>query len=164
MLSIIVAKSKNNAIGKDNKLLWYIPDDLKRFKKLTTGHTIIMGRKTFESLGKVLPNRLHIVLTRDENYKIDNENVKIIHNTFQLETYIKDENENFVIGGAQIYASLISKCEKLYITQINKDFIGDSYFPKINENEWKIIEKIEGPKDENNFNYEYITYERKRYK
>ena len=164
MLSIIVAKSKNNAIGKDNKLLWYIPDDLKRFKKLTTGHTIIMGRKTFESLGKVLPNRLHIVLTRDENYKIDNENVKIIHDTFQLETYIKDENENFVIGGAQIYASLISKCEKLYITQINKDFIGDSYFPKINENEWKIIEKIEGPKDENNFNYEYITYERKRYK
>ena len=164
MLSIIVAKSKNNAIGKDNKLLWYIPDDLKRFKKLTTGHTIIMGRKTFESLGKVLPNRLHIVLTRDENYKIDNENVKIIHNTFQLETYIKAENENFVIGGAQIYASLISKCEKLYITQINKDFIGDSYFPKINENEWKIIEKIEGPKDENNFNYEYITYERKRYK
>ena len=164
MLSIIVAKSKNNAIGKDNKLLWYIPDDLKRFKKLTTDHTIIMGRKTFESLGKVLPNRLHIVLTRDENYKIDNENVKIIHNTFQLETYIKAENENFVIGGAQIYASLISKCEKLYITQINKDFIGDSYFPKINENEWKIIEKIEGPKDENNFNYEYITYERKRYK
>lgn len=162
MLSIIVAKSKNNAIGKDNKLLWYISDDLKRFKKLTTGHTIIMGRKTFESLGKVLPNRLHIVITRDENYKIENENVKIVNNISHLEPYIKDENENFVIGGAQIYTSLISKCEKLYITQINKDFIGDSYFPKINENEWKVINKEEGPRDENDFTYEYITYARKK--
>ena len=161
MLSIIVAKSQNNVIGKDNKLLWYISDDLKRFKKLTTGHTIIMGRKTFESLGKVLPNRLHIVLTKDENYKIENENVKIVNDITQLEKYINDENENFVIGGAQIYTSLISKCEKLYITQINKDFIGDSYFPKIDENEWKMVEKTEGPKDENDFNYEYITYEKR---
>ncbi len=164
MLSIIVAKSKNNAIGKDNKLLWHISDDLKRFKNLTTNHTIIMGRKTFESLGRVLPNRLHIVLTRDENYKVDNENVKIIHDISELDKYVQDESENFVIGGAQIYASLISKCDKLYITQINKDFIGDSYFPNINENEWEIIEKLSGPKDENNFEYEYITYQRKRYK
>lgn len=162
MLSIIVAKSKNNAIGKDNKLLWKVPDDLKRFKKLTTGHTIIMGRKTFESLGRVLPNRFHIVLTRDENYKVENENVKIINDISEIDTYIRDDNENFVIGGAQIYATLISKCEKLYITQIDKDFIGDSYFPKIKEEEWNLIEKIDGPKDENDFNYEYITFERKR--
>lgn len=161
MLSIIVAKSKNNAIGKDNKLLWNIPDDLKRFKKLTTGHTIIMGRKTFESLGRVLPNRYHIVLTRDKTYNVEDENVKIINDISEIDKYINDENEYFVIGGAQIYATLISKCQRLYITQIEKDFIGDSYFPKINEQEWNIIERINGPKDDNNFDYEYITYERK---
>jgi dihydrofolate reductase len=160
MLSIIVAKSRNNAIGKDNKLIWKIPDDLKRFKELTTGHTIIMGRKTFESLGRVLPNRYHIVFTRDESYKVDDENVKIVNDLSEINTYITDENENFVIGGAQIYNMLISKCNKLYITQINKDFVGDTYFPKINEKEWKIVERREGPKDDNDFEYEYITYEK----
>jgi len=162
MLSIIVAKSKNNAIGKDNKLLWKIPDDLKRFKTLTTGHTIIMGRKTFESLGRVLPNRFHIVLTRDKNYKVEDENVKIINDVSEINTYIKDSNENFVIGGAQIYATLMPKCQKLYVTQIGKDFIGDSYFPKIKEEEWELIERIKGPKDENEFDYEYMTYKKKK--
>lgn len=162
MLSIIVAKSINNAIGRDNKLLWKIPDDMKRFKKITTGHTVIMGRKTFESIGKVLPNRLNIVLTRDSNYKVDDPNVKILGGVSDLEEYINDENENFVIGGAQIYSILMSKCQKLYVTQIDKDFVGDSYFPIIKETEWKEIERIKGPKDENNFEYEYITYERKK--
>lgn len=161
MLSIIVAKSRNNAIGKDNKLIWHISDDLQRFKKLTTGHTIIMGRKTFESLGRVLPNRMHIVLTRDKSYKVNDENVKIIHDVSEVDPYVKDDNENFVIGGAQIYWALMPKCQKLYITQINKDFVGDSYFPKINEEEWDMIEKIKGPEDGNDFDYEYITYKRK---
>ena len=160
MLSAIVAKSINNAIGKDNKLLWKIPDDMKRFKKLTTGHTIIMGRKTFESIGRVLPNRLNVILTRDPNYKVDDPNVKIVGGISDLEEYINDENENFVIGGAQIYSILMSKCKKIYVTQIDKDFVGDSYFPIIRENEWKIIEREDGPKDENDFKYEYITYER----
>ena len=160
MLSAIVAKSMNNAIGKDNKLLWKIPDDMKRFKKLTTGHTIIMGRKTFESIGRVLPNRLNVILTRDPNYKVDDPNVKIVGGISDLEEYINDENENFVIGGAQIYSILMSKCKKIYVTQIDKDFVGDSYCPIIRENEWKIIEREDGPKDENDFKYEYITYER----
>mgnify|MGYP004515311693 FL=1 len=160
MLSAIVAKSINNAIGKDNKLLWKIPDDMKRFKKLTTGHTIIMGRKTFESIGRVLPNRLNVILTRDPNYKVDDPNVKIVGGISDLEEYINDENENFVIGGAQIYSILMSKCKKIYVTQIDKDFVGDSYFPIIRENEWKVIEREDGPKDENDFKYEYITYER----
>ena len=160
MLSAIVAKSINNAIGKDNKLLWKIPDDMKRFKKLTTGHTIIMGRKTFESIGRVLPNRLNVILTRDPNYKVDDPNVKIVGGISDLEEYINDENENFVIGGAQIYSILMSKCKKIYVTQIDKDFVGDSYFPVIRENEWKVIEREDGPKDENDFKYEYITYER----
>ena len=161
MLSIIVAKSINNAIGKDNKLLWKIPDDIKRFKEITTGHTVIMGRKTFESIGKVLPNRLNIILTRDPNYKIDDPNVKILGGVSDLEEYINDENENFVIGGAQIYSILMPKCQKLYVTQVDKDFVGDTYFPVIRENEWEVTEKTEGPKDENDFKYEYITYKRK---
>ena len=161
MLSIIVAKSINNAIGKDNKLLWKIPDDMKRFKEITTGHTVIMGRKTFESIGKVLPNRLNIILTRDPNYKIDDPNVKILGGVSDLEEYINDENENFVIGGAQIYSIFMPKCQKLYVTQVDKDFVGDTYFPVIRENEWEVSEKTEGPKDENDFKYEYITYKRK---
>ena len=160
MLSIIVAKSKNNVIGKNNKLIWHIPDDLKRFKTLTTGHTIIMGRKTFESIGRVLPNRNHVVLTRDKNYKINNENVQVVTDISKIDKFINDNNENFVIGGESIYKTLIDKCQKLYITQINKDFDGDAYFPQIDDNKFKITEQIKGPKDENNFDYYYITYQR----
>ncbi len=161
MLSIIVAKAKNNVIGKNNKLIWHIPDDLKRFKNLTTGHTIIMGRKTFESLGRVLPNRFHIILSTDENYKVENENVKVIHDISELDKYIKDTEEHFVIGGAMIYKLLISKCNKLYITQVEKDFEGDTFFPEINENEWKIVKIQSGPKDDNDFEYKYVDLARK---
>lgn len=161
MLSIIVAKAKNNVIGKNNQLIWNIPDDLKRFKKLTSGHTIIMGRKTFESLGRVLPNRFHIVLSTDKNYKIENDSVMVINNINELNKYVKDSEEYFVIGGATIYKLLISKCNKLYITQIDKEFEGDTFFPEINENEWKILKTEMGPKDDNDFEYKYIDYIRK---
>lgn len=162
MLSIIAAISENNVIGKDNKLLWHLPEDLKRFKELTTDHTIIMGRKTFESLGMVLPDRKHIILTRDMSYNIDSHWVKVIHGLDELEEYINDEEEHFVIGGALIYNQLISKAQKMYITKIHKTFEGDAYFPKINEEEWKIIEKIPGKEDgENDFEYEFLTYVRK---
>lgn len=160
MLSIIVAKSKNNVIGKDNQLIWKIPDDLKRFKNLTTGHIIIMGRKTFESIGRVLPNRFHIILSNDKNYKIDNPNVKVINNINELDEYIKDNRENFVIGGATIYKLLLPKSNKLYITQIDKEFDGDTFFPELNEKEWKIVKEEIGPKDENDFEYRYIDYEK----
>jgi dihydrofolate reductase len=162
MLSIIAAISDNNVIGKDNKLMWNLPEDLKRFKQLTTGHTIIMGRKTFESLGRVLPNRKHIVITRDENYKIDDENVEIINDIEKIDKYINSEEENFVIGGAIIYKQLITKVNKMYITKVHQKFQGDAYFPIINEEEWKIIEKNQGIKDEKNpYDYEFITYIRK---
>lgn len=160
MLSIIVAKSKNNVIGKDNKLIWNIPDDLKRFKKLTTNHTIIMGRKTFESLGRVLPNRKHIVLTNDKNYTVDNPNVQIIHNAEELSKYEEDNQEHFVIGGAIIYKLLLPKCNKLYITEIEQEFEGDTFFPEIKQDEWKVVKKEEGPQDDNVFKYYYIDYER----
>ena len=161
MLSIIVAKAKNNIIGKDNALIWHIPDDLKRFKQLTTGHTIIMGRKTFESLGRVLPNRHHVVLCKNTKLHVNNENVEIVNDISMLEKYIKDSEENFVIGGATIYKQLMEKCSKMYITEINKDFEGDVLFPEIDKNEWKIVKREKGPKDEeNSFDYEYVTYEK----
>ena len=93
MLSIIVAKAKNNVIGKNNKMIWNIPEDLKRFKELTTGHVIIMGRKTFESLGTILPDRKHIVFTNNPDFKVENENVKIVHSMLEIQEYIEDKNE-----------------------------------------------------------------------
>lgn len=161
MLSIIVAKAKNNAIGKDNQLLWHLPEDLKRFKKYTTGHNIIMGRKTFESLGRVLPNRHHIVLCNDMEMNIDDENVEILEDISMLEKYINSDEENFVIGGATMYKLLMPKCKKMYITEIDRDFNGDVYFPEISLEEWKITNREQGPKDnENDFEYEYVTYEK----
>lgn len=162
MLSIIVAVAKNNVIGKDNKLIWHLPEDLKRFKRLTTGHTIIMGRKTFESLGRVLPNRKHIVLCNDAEMNIDDENVEVIDSIDKIEKYENSEEENFVIGGASIYKLLLPKASKLYITKINQEFDGDVYFPEIDENEWKIVEREQGIKDEKDpYDYEYITYVRR---
>ena len=143
MLSLIVAKAKNNTIGKDNHLLWHIPDDLRRFKERTTGHTIIMGRKTFESLGGILPDRMHIILSRNPDFNIDSDYVKVVHSLLELQDYMEDEEEHFVIGGAIIYNLLMP------------------YFPKINEDIWKEVSREKGPDDVKEFNYEYITYVRK---
>lgn len=161
MLSIIVAIARNNVIGKDNKLIWHLPEDLKRFKEITTGKTIIMGKNTFISLGRVLPNRKHIVLTKDKEYKIDNKQVEIAHGIEDIKKYIEDSEEHFVIGGATIYKLLMNYANKMYVTKINQEFNGDTYFPEIGE-EWKKVETIKGIKDEKNpYDYEYITYIRK---
>ena len=161
MLSIIVAKAKNNVIGKDNKLIWHLSDDLKRFKKLTTGHTIIMGRKTFESLGRVLPNRKHIVFTQNPDFKVNDENVEIVHSMLQIQEYIENEEEAFVIGGAVIYNLLMPYVKKMYVTEIDKEFSGDTFFPKIDDTKWKEISREKGPEDEeNDFTYTYVIYER----
>ena len=162
MLSIIVAVANNNVIGKDNQLIWHLPEDLKRFKRLTTGHTIIMGRKTFESLGRILPNRKHIILCNDAQLQIEDENVEILEDIALLKPYIESEEENFIIGGATIYKLLMPYANKMYITHINQAFEGDVYFPEIKQEEWKIIEKEKGLKDEKNpYDYEYVTYTRK---
>lgn len=162
MLSIIVAIANENVIGKDNKLIWHLPEDLKRFKRLTTGHTIIMGRKTFESLGRILPNRKHIILCNDATMNIEDENVEILEDISLLDKYINSEEENFVLGGATIYKLLMPYCNKMYITKINQSFVGDVYFPEIKEDEWKILKKEKGIKNEANpFDYEYIDYIRK---
>ena len=161
MLSIIVALAENNVIGKDNKLIWHLPEDLKRFKRLTTNHTIIMGRKTFESLGRILPNRKHVILCNDMEMNIDDENVEILEDISMLKEYVDSEEEHFIIGGATIYKLLMPYVEKLYITRINQEFEGDVYFPEIDEQIWKEVAREKGIKnDENPYDYEYITYKK----
>lgn len=163
MLSIIVAVAENNVIGKDNKLIWHLPEDLKRFKKLTTGHTIIMGRKTFESLGRVLPNRKHVILCNDMELNIEDENVEVLEDISMLKQYIDSTEENFVIGGATIYKLLLPYANKIYLTLIHEKFEGDVFFPEIDEREWKVVETEKGLKDEKNpYDYEYITYTREK--
>ena len=139
MISIIVAKAQNNIIGGNNKLLWHISDDLKRFKEITSGNTIIMGRKTFESLPGVLPNRKHIILTRDKNFSVDNENVEVIHNADQIiNNYKNSPVEAFIIGGGEIYKEFLPHADKIYLTEVLKDFSGDTRFPQIDLENWAV--------------------------
>lgn len=162
MLSIIVAVAENNVIGKDNKLIWHLPADLKRFKEITTGHTIIMGRKTFESLGRVLPNRKHVILCNDMEMNVEDENVEVLEDISMLDKYMQDTEEHFIIGGATIYKLLMPKANKIYLTLIHEKFDGDVYFPEISDEEWKIVDRTAGITDEKNpYNYEFITYVRK---
>ncbi len=161
MLSIVVAKAKNNIIGKEDKLVWHLPADLQHFKELTTGHVIIMGRKTFESLGKVLPNRKHIVFSQNPDFKVKDENVQVVHSMLEIQEYIENEEENFVIGGAMIYNLLMPHVTKMYVTEIEEEFEGDCFFPRINPEIWKEITREKGPRnEENNLDYDYVTYER----
>lgn len=162
MLSIIVAKSNNNIIGKENHLIWSLPEDLKNFKNLTINHTIIMGRKTFESIGKVLQNRTHIIFSQNLKFKVEEKNVKIVHSLFQIKDLIDSDEEIFVIGGSMIYNLLMPYTKKMYVTEINKDFYGDVSFPIIDLNVWKEISRKKGKKDKkNNLDYEFVIYERK---
>ena len=141
MLNIIVAcTDKENVIGKDNKLPWNLPEDLQHFKEITMGKTIVMGRKTFESLPKVLPGRHHIVLTRNRKYKVNNPNVEVvtgnINNIFKKMKY--SEDEYFIIGGAEIYKIGIKFADKIFLTRIYEHIEGDAYFPTINDKYWNI--------------------------
>ena len=161
MLSIIVAKAKNNIIGKDNKMIWHLPEDLRHFKSLTIGHTIIMGRKTFESLGKPLPNRKHIIFSQNPDYKVNDENVEVVHSLLQIQDLIEGKEEAFVIGGAMIYNFLMPYVKKMYVTEVEKDFDGDTFFPSINEDVWKEVSRQKGLKDKkNDLDYYFVTYER----
>lgn len=161
MLSIIVAKAKNNIIGKENQMIWRLPDDLKRFKEITTGHTIIMGRKTFESLGRILPDRKHIIFSQNPDFKVNDDRVEVVQSMLQIQEYIENEEENFVIGGAMIYNLLMPYVKRMYVTEIDREFEGDAFFPKINKEIWKEISREKGPDDGiNDFKYEYVIYER----
>ena len=161
MLSIIVAKAKNNIIGKNNRLIWDIPDDKKRFKERTKNHIMIMGRKTFESMGEVLPDHTYIIFSQNPDFKIEKENVRIVHSMFEIQEFIESKEECFVIGGAMIYNLLMQYVNKMYVTEIDKDFEGDTFFQKINPEKWKEVSREEGPKTEGiHFDYDYVVYER----
>jgi dihydrofolate reductase len=163
MLSFVVAMSENCVIGMGGTLPWHLPEDLKKFKEITSSgsKTMIMGRKTFESLPRVLPGRKHIILTRDKNYKIDDANVEVIHNLESLKPYTDSEEEYFVIGGGEIFSMLFPYTQRMYLTIIHHHFEGDTYIPQYEENHWKIIESYEGKVDENNkYKHTYLTLER----
>ena len=160
-ISIIVAVAEGNAIGKNNDLLAYISEDLKRFKRLTTGNIIIMGKKTFDSLPKgALPNRTNIVITDNPD-----DNFEGCLTVFSIEEAIEKcsvEKENFIIGGGSIYTQFMSHANKLYITHIHKQFDADVFFPEIKEDEWKAVSTETFPADEvNDFSYSYVTYLRR---
>lgn len=142
MISLIVAVSKNNAIGKDNKLLFHIKEDLAFFKKTTLNKTIVMGRKTFESLPGILPSRKHIVITRDKDYKIDNPNVEVRHSLIEvLNEYKHSSKELFVIGGGEIYKQSIESglLDRMYITKVDKIVEGaDTFFPEISSEYYEL--------------------------
>ncbi|MCF8368955.1 MAG: dihydrofolate reductase [Bacteroidales bacterium] len=162
-ISIIVAVARNHAIGKDNKLLWHLSEDLKRFKKLTTGHYIVMGKKTYYSLpNRPLPNRTHLVLTDVPGELIDN--CTMAYSVTDALEKMHPEEENFIIGGASIYKQFLRHANKLYITWVHEDFEADTFFPHINDEEWDVVSKEDflNPDENNPYPYSYIIYERKK--
>jgi dihydrofolate reductase len=157
-VSIIVAIGENHAIGKSNQLLWHMPNDLKHFKEITSGRTIIMGRKTFDSVGKPLPRRRNIVVTRQDITIPGCEVVKSIEDGLAL---CKDEDEVFIGGGAEIYKLAMHLTNRIYLTIIHKSFDADTFFPEIDKNEWKEIAREDHQADEKNpYPYSFITLER----
>lgn len=161
MLTLIAAVAENNALGKDGGLPWKLPDDFKRFKKLTQGHNIILGRKTFESLPKKLPERKHIILTNQKDY--DHEGCVVVHNIKDALAFVQDDEQAFVIGGAHIYKLALPFVEKLELTQVHHSFDADTYFPDVDFTKWNLINKDFHEKDEkHNFSFSYLTYKRKK--
>jgi dihydrofolate reductase len=160
MLTIIAAAAENNALGKDNQLVWHLPDDFKRFKKLTSGHHIIMGRKTFDSFPKPLPNRTHVVITRQDNYR--KEDVLVVNSLERAIELSADDPEAFVIGGGEIYKMSMKLADKIELTRVHGTFEADTFFPEIDENQWKLVSEEFHEKDEkHNQAFTYLTYERK---
>lgn len=161
VISAILAMSENRVIGLHNQLPWHLPADLKHFKTLTTGHPIIMGRKTYQAIGKPLPNRTNIILTRDATFSapdciVTTSAAEALESAKEIETV-----EIFIIGGAEIYKIFFPYTQRIYLTQIHKTFEGDTYFQALNPDEWHEIARIEHVADEKNaYDYSFITLER----
>lgn len=159
MISLIAAMDKNNVIGYNNDMPWSLPNDLKHFKEVTSHSTIIMGRKTYESIGRPLPNRRNIILSRS-GYET-NDDVEVISSIDEIKKLAKKE-EVFVIGGGTIYEQVISFADRLYITRIDAELKGDTYFPQFSETEWQVIDEKDGVQNEKNkYNHKFYTYSRK---
>ena len=158
MLTIIAAASENNALGKDNQLLWHLPEDFKRFKTLTSGHYIIMGRKTFESFPKPLPNRTHLIITRQPNYQAP-EGCVVVSSLEKAMELCPANEEAFVIGGGEIYQQAINIVDKIDVTRVHTTIDADTFFPEIDTNMWKLVFEEFHPKDEKHaFDFTFLTY------
>ncbi|MBF4514883.1 dihydrofolate reductase [Flavobacterium sp. ANB] len=157
MIIMIAAVAENNALGKNNELVWHLPNDFKRFKSLTTNHHIIMGRKTFESFPKPLPNRVHVVITRQTDYHPEG---CIVVDSIEKAIAVCPENEDsYIIGGGEIYNLALPYSDIIEITKVHHAFEADTFFPEINKNEWQLVETEENFKDEKHlYDYTYETY------
>ncbi len=159
MITIIVAASENDVIGNNNKLIWHLSKDLIRFKNLTKGHHVIMGRKTFESMPKALPNRTNVVITRNKNYTA--ENITVVDSLENALKVCKDDPQPFIIGGGEIYRIGLTYAKRIELTRVYHNFEGDTTFPQIDKNLWKEVRNIKMFDIENhNYNFSFITYDK----
>ena len=162
MIKILVACDENRVIGKDNQLIWHLPADLKRFKSLTTGHVILMGRKTYESIGKPLPNRTTIVITRQADFQAEGTITANSVDEAILKAKSLSREDIFIVGGAEIYTLSLALADQILLTQLHDIFEGDAYFPEISAETWEIVARERGLTDEKNpFQYSFITYQKK---
>lgn len=160
MITIIAAIAENNALGKGNKLIWYLPADLKRFKKTTLNHWVIMGRKTYESIVKPLQNRTNILITRNKNYKAEG---CVVVNSIEeaIQLAIKEDENPFILGGAEIYKQAMRFADKLDLTFVHHKFDADVFFPEIDKTIWKETSREDFKADEKNkYDYSFVTFER----
>lgn len=160
-ITLIAAASENNVIGNDNKLIWHLSDDLKHFKELTKGHCVIMGRKTFESMPKALPNRTNIIITRKHGY-VANDAI-VVHSIFEALEKAKEDKQPFIIGGGEIYSQSILLSDRIELTRVHTEFEGDAFFPEIDYKIWNEVSREERFKDEkHNFDFTFIRYNKKQ--
>ena len=159
MITIIAAAGENNSLGKDNDLVWYLPDDFKRFKELTSGNYILMGRKTFETFPKPLPNRKHLIITRQEDYQVP-ENCFVFDSIQSASDKVLSDNDIWIIGGGEIYKQSMGIADRIELTRVHSDFEADTFFPEIGE-EWELVSEEYHPSDERHkYDFTYLTYER----
>lgn len=160
MITLIAAVAQNNALGKDNQLLWHLPDDFKRFKNITSGHYIIMGRKTFESFPKPLPNRTHVIITRQKEYKP--EGCIVVNSLEEAIQSCPKQEDIFIIGGGEIYKQSIAIADKIDITRVHNSFEADTFFPEIEIEKWQLIfEEFHSKDERHDFDFTFQTYVRK---
>lgn len=156
-VTIVAAAAENNALGRDNELIWHLPDDFKRFKGITSHHHIIMGRKTFESFPRLLPNRKHIVITRQQDYNKDD--IVVVHSLEEALKFSLDQDEVFIIGGGEIYKQALPYTDKIELTRVHGSFEGDAFFPEIDESQWKLMySQHHGKDDKHKHDFTYLTY------
>ena len=158
-ITLIAAASENNALGKDNKLIWHLSEDLKRFKRLTQGHAIIMGRKTFESMPRALPNRKNIVLTNNKDYQV--KDAWVAHSIDEALRLTDGDPQPFIIGGGEVYKLFLPIADKIELTRVHSSFEADTFFPDVNYDNWKSTEILAHIKDENNpHDFKIMVYDK----